>query len=75
MVVSRKPFSRADRLVAVLLAAACLTGGGVALFVAIQRRHLVLGILTLVVIAVGVLYAGAAWKGRPWSWSVRRRRM
>ena len=67
MVVARKRFTRADRLVAVLLAAICLTGGGAALVVAIQRRHLLLGALTLVVIAVGGLYGGAAWRGRPWN--------
>jgi hypothetical protein len=75
MVVARKPFSRADRLVAALLAAACLAGGGAGLFVAIERHHLALGILTLVVIAVGGLYGSAAWRGRPWSWPGTEKRL
>jgi hypothetical protein len=68
LVVARKTFTRTDRLVAGVLAAACLTGGGAGLLIAIERSHVTLGILTLLVIAVGGLYGGAALRGRPWRW-------
>src|SRR5262249_50548552 len=61
MVIARQPLTPAARLIAGFLAAVCLTGSGLAVIVAITRPSPGLAILALPVLALGVLYAGAAW--------------
>ena len=68
MVVERKPLSHAGRIVAWLLAAICLAAGSVGLVLGIGRRQLVLAVAATSVIGLGLFYAGAAWRGRPWTW-------
>ena len=68
MVVARQPFSPAARFAAGLLAAVWLAAGTLALVLAVGRRHVVLGVLAILGLGIGTLFAGAAWRGRPWSW-------
>ena len=67
MILARRRLSPTARLVAGLLAAACLMGGALAVVLAIMRHRVGMGLLALPVFALGALYAGAAWRGRPWS--------
>ena len=68
MVVSRQPFTRTARIVASLLGAICLTSGGVGLALGIPRHRVVLSLAAAGICALGALYFGAAWRGRPWRW-------
>jgi len=66
MVVDRRPFGRVARIVAWLLAAICVVGGGVGLALGIVRGHLRLVLAAAGILGFGAFYAGAAWRGRPW---------
>ena len=66
MVVSRKPFTPAARFIAGLLALICLVGGGTGLLLAVTRRQLLLGVAACGIGGLGLSYAVAAWRGRPW---------
>jgi len=66
MVVNRQPFGHVARIVAWLLAAICVAGGGVGLALGIVRGHLRLVLAAAGVLGLGAFYAGAAWRGRPW---------
>jgi len=68
MVVDRQPFNPTARIVASILASICLTTGSIGLIVAITRARWVLALAAFGVLGLGVLYAGAAWRGRPWPW-------
>ena len=68
MVVARQPFSPTARLAAGLLATVCLAAGALALVLAVRRRHVLVGVLAFPLMVLGAVYAGAAWRGRPWSW-------
>lgn len=65
MVVKRQPFGHAARIVAWLLAGICVAGGGVGLAVGIVRGHPRLVVPAAGILGLGLLYAGAAWRGRP----------
>jgi len=69
MVVARQPFGPAARLAAGVLATVCLAAGTLALVLAVRRRNVLAGVLAFPVMILGAVYAGAAWRGRPWSWS------
>ncbi len=72
MVVSKKPFTRVGRIVAAVTAVVWLAGGVLALLPAVRRGLVVLGILGVLAIGLGVVYAIAAWRGQPWSWTGQR---
>ncbi len=72
MVVSKKPFTRIGRIVAAVTAVVWLAGGVLALLPAVRRGLVVLGILGVLAIGLGVVYAIAAWRGQPWSWPGRK---
>jgi hypothetical protein len=68
MVVSRHPFSLAARIVAWLLAGICVIGGSLGLVLGIVSGQVVLVLAAAGVCGLGVFYAGAAWRARPWHW-------
>jgi len=68
MVVERQPLTQTARVVAWLLAAICLTAGGSGLALGIARANLRLALAAAGVLVLGAVYAGAAWRGRPWPW-------
>jgi hypothetical protein len=66
MVVANKPLSVTARIVAGALGVLCLAAGVIGLALAIARGQLLLGVPAIFALVVGVLYTGAAWRGRPW---------
>ena len=67
MVVGGHPFTRTERIVFWVLSAILIVGGGVGLIFGIARGHsLRLVLAAVVAVALGVRYAGAARRGRPW---------
>jgi hypothetical protein len=66
MVVNPRPFSPAARLVAWILAAMCLMGGGLGLVLGIARGRPLMAVAAVCMLGLGVLYAGAPWRDRPW---------
>ena len=66
MVVDRQPFGPLARIVAWLLAAICVAGGGVGLALGIVQGHPRLVLAAAAVLGLGLFYAGAAWRGWPW---------
>jgi uncharacterized protein YcfJ len=68
MVVNRKPFSQASRVVASVLAAICLIGGGIGLAIGMVRGRPLVAVAALGILGLGVLYLAAAWRGRPLRW-------
>jgi len=68
MVVERHPFTPTARLVAWFLAAICLTSGGAAVALGVARTNVGLALAGAGILVLGALYAGAAWRGRPWPW-------
>jgi len=68
MVVNRQPFSSSSRFAAYVLAAICVAGGGIGLVAGIVRGRPLIAVAALVILGLGTLYAGAAWRGRPWRW-------
>jgi hypothetical protein len=67
MVVSKKPFTRASRIVAAVIGAAWLGCGILALVTALKRGQVLLGMLGVLALGLGAMYAIAALRGRPWS--------
>jgi len=67
MVVERRPFGRVARIVAWVLAAMCVAGGGVGLALGIVQGHPRLVLAAAGIFGLGLFYAGAAWRGRPWA--------
>jgi len=65
MIVARRPFSRLDRTAAVILGLTCLAAGVATVVVGLARGRLLLSALGTPVIALGLAYAIAAWRGRP----------
>ena len=65
MVVKRQPFGHAARIVAWLLAATCVAAGGAGLAVGIVQGRPRLVLPAAGILGLGLLYAGAAWRGRP----------
>ena len=68
MVVSNKPFTRGARIVVAGIALLWLAAGVIAVVNALKGGHLLLGILGLLSLGIGIIYALAAWRGRPWHW-------
>ena len=65
--LSRKPLTVADRIVAVLLALLCCGAGVVAFVLGIRLGRVLLVVGGPAAIVVGLLFARAAWIGRPLS--------
>jgi hypothetical protein len=65
VVVRRRPFSKPDKVVARILAFVWVVGGGVAGALSVVNGHWGLGLASAGAVAVGILYAVAARRGRP----------
>jgi 4-oxalocrotonate tautomerase len=65
MVVHRGPFSTADKVVAWIVACVWGVGGGVGIAITAVHAHWRLGLASACALAVGVFYAVAARRGRP----------
>ena len=68
MVVERQPFSLASRIAAWLLSGICVTAGVVGTVLGIERTNVALAAGAAGALALGLFYAVAAWRGRPWPW-------
>lgn len=68
MVVNRQPFNSGSRLAAYVLAAICVTSGGIGVVIGVVRGRPLIAVAALGILGLGTLYAGAAWRGRPWRW-------
>ena len=66
MVVRRGPFSRVDKVAAWICAGVCVGGGGIGIALVATYADWRLGLAALAAIALGVFFARAAWKGRPY---------
>ncbi len=65
MVVRRGPFRTADKVVAWVVACVWVAGGGVGIALAVVHAHWRLSLASVCALAVGVFYAVAAQRGRP----------
>ena len=63
--LSPKPLTRSARVLAGLLAAVCAVSGVLGIVLSIRQSQVLLVVVGAAAIAFGLLYARAAWLGRP----------
>ena len=68
MVLRRARFGTADKILAWILAGVWGIGGGLGIVLAVINARWLLGFISAIAVGAGVLYAVAAWKGRPLNW-------